>query len=66
VRELATKLVDRFRELGIKREATAAVAALRQACEQEIATVEMVEEVAAYLRELDRRPDVALPPPRWV
>jgi tetratricopeptide (TPR) repeat protein len=66
VRDLAAKLVSRFRELGVARETIAAVTELRRACEREKATADMAKRIAEHLRDATRRPDVSLPPPRLV
>lgn len=63
VKELAEKLADDFLQLNIKREALAAVLVLREACRKDRVTVEGIAKIAAYLRELDRRPGGTLPPP---
>lgn len=63
VKQLAEKLADDFVHLDIKREALAAVLVLRQACRKGRVTVEGITKIAAYLRDLDRRPGGALPPP---
>jgi tetratricopeptide (TPR) repeat protein len=63
VKELAEKLADDFLSLNVKREALAAVLVLREACRKDRVTVEAIQKIAAYLRDLDRRPGGALPPP---
>ncbi|HEX6863739.1 MAG TPA: hypothetical protein VF414_13020, partial [Thermoanaerobaculia bacterium] len=63
VKGLAEKLADDFLNLNVKREALAAVLVLREACRKGTVTVEGIAKVAAYLRDLDRRPGGTLPPP---
>jgi tetratricopeptide (TPR) repeat protein len=63
VKELAETLADDFLKLNIKREALAAVLVLREACRKDRVTVEGIARIAAYLRDLDRRPGGPLPPP---
>lgn len=63
VKDLAEKLADDFLRLNVKREALAAVLVLREACRKERITVEGIRKIAGYLRDLDRRPEGALPQP---
>ncbi|MFL6289355.1 MAG: hypothetical protein ACJ759_00475 [Thermoanaerobaculia bacterium] len=63
VRQLAEKLAGDFLTLNVKREALAAVLVLREACRKGRVTVEGIAKIAAYLRDLDRRPGGAQPPP---
>jgi hypothetical protein len=63
VKDLAEKLADDFLNLNIKREALAAVLVLREACRKDRVTIEGIAKIAAYLRDLDRRPGGTLPPP---
>lgn len=63
VKVLAEKLADDFLKLNVKREALAAVLVLREACRKDKLTVEGIAKIAAYLRDLDRRPGGILPPP---
>lgn len=63
VKELAENLAEDFLQLSIKREALAAVLVLREACRKDRVTAEGIAKIAAYLRDLDRRPGGALPPP---
>ncbi|HEX5716746.1 MAG TPA: hypothetical protein VF179_11355 [Thermoanaerobaculia bacterium] len=63
VEALAEKLVDDFLSLNVKREALAAVLVLREACRRGRVTVEGIAKIAAYLRDLDRRPGGTPPPP---
>lgn len=63
VKELSEKLANDFLHLNVKREALAAVLVLREACRKDRVTAEGIAKIAAYLRELDRRPAGTLPPP---
>ncbi|HWN42591.1 MAG TPA: hypothetical protein VNW71_10235 [Thermoanaerobaculia bacterium] len=63
VKALAEQLVDDFLNLNVKREALAAVLVLREACRRGRVTVEGIAKIAAYLRDLDRRPGGTSPPP---
>ena len=63
VKELAETLAEDFLKLNVKREALAAVLMLREACRKDKVTPEGIAKVAAYLRDLDRRPEGTPPPP---
>lgn len=59
---LAQNLVETFVELDIRREAVAALMVLQEACTRRILTLELVERVAEYLRELEALPASAAAP----
>jgi len=56
VKQLAAEMLPIFHSLGIHREAIMAWSVFRQAVEREVATVRMVKEVAARIREIQRGP----------
>lgn len=62
VMPLAQELVETFIELDIRREAVAALMVLQEACARRILTLELVERVAEYLRELEELPATAAAP----
>lgn len=59
---LAQELVETFVELDIRREAVAALMVLQEACTRRILTLDLVERVAEYLRELEVLPAAAAAP----
>lgn len=59
---LAQELVETFVELDIRREAVAALMVLQEACTRRILTLDLVERVAEYLRELEALPASAAVP----
>jgi tetratricopeptide (TPR) repeat protein len=63
VKALAEELAERFLRLNVGREALSAMLVLRQVCREDKVTEEGIRKVAAFLRELDRRPPGNLPPP---
>jgi tetratricopeptide (TPR) repeat protein len=62
VMPLAQELVETFVELDIRREAVAALMVLQEACARRILTLELVDRVAEYLRELEGLPASAAAP----
>jgi tetratricopeptide (TPR) repeat protein len=62
VMPLAQELVEAFVDLDIRREAVAALMVLQEACTRRILTLELVDRVAEYLRELEELPATAAAP----
>jgi hypothetical protein len=62
VMPLAQELVEAFVELDIRREAVAALMVLQESCARRILTLELVDRVAEYLRELEALPASAAAP----
>ncbi|HEX3127119.1 MAG TPA: hypothetical protein VH394_07295 [Thermoanaerobaculia bacterium] len=62
VMPLAQELVDTFLDLDIRREAVAALMLLQEACARRILTLDLVDRVADYLRELEELPATAAAP----
>lgn len=58
VMPLAQELMETFVELDVRREAIAALALLQEACVRRILTLELVDRVAEYLRELEGLPSL--------
>lgn len=62
VMPLAQELMETFVELDVRREAIAALTVLQEACVRRILTLELVDRVAEYLRELEELPASAAAP----
>ena len=57
-KQLASESLPLFRSLGIHREAIAAFLVFKEAAEREVATVELVREIATYLRASRTNPEL--------
>jgi tetratricopeptide (TPR) repeat protein len=61
-RELTSDLVHTFRDLDVPSEANKAVRYLQRACDRALATAELVESIARFLRRLERNPQLRFTP----